>query len=888
MSETLYYTLSAAKVLEDLKSSGHGLQTEEVIKRNQKYGYNELPQKKSLSAVTIFFSQFRSPLIYILLIAAIVSFSLQEFIDGGVILTTVIINTIVGFLQENKAQNALLKLRQAVVVKAKVRRDGATHEVDARELVPGDIIELEAGDKVPADARILSVKNIQVNEAVLTGESWEVDKHTAVLEKDVALGDRANMFFMGTVLTAGKAEAVVVATGISTEIGKIAHLLSKVEDEKTPLQIKVAQLSKQIGLAILGMAVFILLFGLYHGYYFFEKFKMSVEVAFSAVPEGLIVALTAVLAIGMQKILKKNGLVRKLVAAEALGSTTVICTDKTGTITSGEMQVTDLVTSSFHFDTLDNIPLDQAKEGLQEILEVLKVAVLCNEAVIEHTGESLKEMKMFGSMTEKALLIAGENFGLHKPQLLKEHPQFDVLPFDSTKKYMASLHTLNSRHNIMYVKGAPEIILEKSNEFTDKGKVKKMTDRERAYLIEQFNNLSNKGLRILALSYCEVEAETKVVQEKDVRDLVFMGFVGIKDPIREGVRETLLITKKAGIKVAMITGDHKLTAKAIAQELGIKAGKDEVLTGQELAEMTDKEFYEIAPKINVYARVSPADKLRIVNALQKQGEVVAMTGDGVNDAPALKAANIGVAMGSGTEVAKGASDLVILDNHFSTIVAAVEQGRVIYDNIKKVVLYLMSDSLAEVIIIVVALLLGWPLPILATQILWVNIIDDGFPGMALTVDPEDTKVMKEKPGDVSKDILNNENKLLILLISLSTALTTLGIFYFFWKTQHDIALARTAAFTGLALSTLMYVFSCRSLRHDFMTSIRVKNWYLVASVIFGFLMQLLAVYAPFFQRVFHTVPLGLSAWALILLQGIIVIGIIEVVKWIYIVKYKVD
>jgi Ca2+-transporting ATPase len=883
MSEHNWHNLSLDKTFSLLKTSSHGLTIEEVKSRRTESGFNILPNKKKLGILFIFLSQFKSPLIYILILAAVVSSFFGKPIDTMVILAAVAVNTVVGFFQENKAQNSLQKLRQAVIVRTRVRRENFEQEIDAVELVPGDIIILESGDKIPADARILLAKNVQVNEAALTGEAWEVEKINRVLDKEITLADRTNMFYMGTVLTAGRAEAVVVHIGLNTEIGKIAKLLQSVEDEQTPLQQRMERLSKQIGIGVLFIVLFLITFGLVLRYSFFEMFEIGVAVAVSAIPEGMVVALTVVLAIGMQKILKKKGLVRQLVAAEALGSTTVICTDKTGTLTTGEMQVTEIITHDFYFNAIDGISVDQAKEGLDDILAVLKIGVLCNEAVVEHADEQLQKIKIFGNMTERALLLAGMNFGLSKQILQKDYPEIDIVPFDSEKKYMATLHTSDDKIE-MFVKGAPEMILERSAYYLGHSKKKLMTESQRKIFIEKFEKLSSQGLRILAVANKNLPKDVVHIQETDLADLVFVGLIGMKDPIREGVKDTIALCKQAGVKVIMITGDYKLTARAIAEEIGLHTAKENIITGLELKELSDKDFYKRASGIEVYARVTPVDKLRIIKAWQHRGAVVAMTGDGVNDAPALKKADIGVAMGGGTEVAKGASDLVIVDNSFSTIVAAIEQGRVIYDNIRKVVLYLLSNSMAEVLIITFALLVGWPLPLLATQILWINIVNDGLPAMALTLDPEDPRVMKEKPRSINESILDSQNKFLIFFISVISAVSTLVVFYYFWLHTSDVTLARTTAFSALAVSTLMYVFSCRSLRQSFYSSVQIKNWYLVGGVIISFLLQLMAVYIPFFQNAFGTVPLGIAEWLAVFMQGFFIIAVVELVKGIYIFR----
>ena len=622
MQEHHWHSLEIKKLLNILKTSRHGLNSDEVKARQDKYGLNQLPRAKPLSVSRIFLQQFTSPLIIILLIATGVSFVIGEHIDAVVIFAAVIMNAIVGFVQENKAQNALLKLQQAVVVKTIVRRGGKEREVESDQLVPGDIIILRAGDKVPADARILSAHNLQVNEAVLTGESWEQDKKAGLVDKDTPLGDRMNMLFMGTILTNGQAEAVVVSTGKNTELGRIATMLKEVDDQKTPLQLRLERLSKQIGVGVLIIVSIILLFGIYKGHGFVEMFKVAIAIAVSAIPEGLVVALTVVLAISMQRILQRNGLVRRLVAAEALGSTTVICTDKTGTLTTGEMRVAEIVTDNFYFDTLENIPLEKAKKGLPDIILVLRIGVLCSEAVVEYQSESLKDVKIFGNMTERALIKAGILFGIHKKELLHKYPQLDVIPFDSDKKFMATLHKESEHKHIIYAKGAPEIILSYSEYYLKGDKQAKLTTKKREEFQHKFEELSKKGLRILAVAFKEVGNDKKELSVEDIEQLVFVGFVGLKDPIREGVKETIDKCRQAGIRVVMITGDHVLTAQTIAKDLKLATDRHNIITGYELHNLSDKEFYKRVIDLTVYARVSPADKLRIIKAWQMMHQLL--------------------------------------------------------------------------------------------------------------------------------------------------------------------------------------------------------------------------------------------------------------------------
>ncbi len=896
---TNWHSLNAKEILSKLKSSKQGLTSEGVELRLKKVGLNALPEEKKFSNLKILISQFKSPLVYILLVAAIISFLLKEFVDGGVILLAVFINTLVGFIQESKAEKALSKLKEMVEHRILVLRDGTEKEIDAKFLVPGDLIILRAGDRIPADARILKAREFRVNEASLTGESIPVDKTDKILSlsggRQIQRGgetEKNNLVYMGTAVTRGRAEAVVFATGIKTRFGKIAQLLKETEGELTPLQEKLKKFSQSFGLLTLFLSLIIIIIGLWRDYEFFEIFTVAVAIAVAAIPEGLLIAVTVVLAIGMQRILKKRSLVRKLIAAETLGSTTVICTDKTGTLTEGKMQVDHILTgeSELFLSGEKSKKLDGQKE--KDHFRALEIALLCNNAVIENPNDELDDWRIHGDYTEKALLMAAIGAGLNPEEIRRKNSRLEEIPFDSERKYMATLNKNKEGKETVYVKGAPEEILNRSRRILTNEKSKELGEEILRTLRRRQNELSKKGLRVLAVAYRELKNNETVdfseeAEERNINNLTFVGFLALKDPLRQSVKQTIKQAEEAGIKTIMITGDYRLTAKAIANELGMAVEDKNILEGHALDDLSDKEFFKRVREIKVYARVSPAHKTRIVDAWQVKGEVVAMTGDGVNDAPALKSADIGVALGSGTDVAKETADLVLMDNNFKTILMAVEQGRIIMENIKKVVLYLLSDSFSELILISGSLLIGIPLPLTAAQILWINIVTDGFPNAALTVEPTDDGIMKEPPKKKGEPLIDLEMKSLIAIISVFTAFSVMAIFWFVLKTTGSLDEARTVAFVTLGIDSLLYVFSCRSLKHSIFRTNPFSNPYLIVAVIGGFFLQLAAVYVPFFQKIFKTVPLSLSDWVLIMTVCFGIIVMIEIVKWGFMNKSKV-
>ena len=878
-----FHSQEIAATLEDLRTNSTvGLSDTETKRRQDKYGRNKLPEAKPPSVLVILLRQFNNVFSYILLAAVAVSFLLHELVDMWVILAAVVMNVAIGFIQENKAAKTISALKKVVTVKAKVLRSGGVHAVGASDLVPGDIILIDAGDKISADARLLESAALQINEAALTGESVPSNKKAGqVLPAKTSLGDRENMVYMGTVAVAGQAKAVVVATGVQTEIGHIASLVKEAKEEKTPLQQRMQKLSMQIAVVVSLCLLLLVAVGVLTGQTPAEMFIFAVAIAVAAIPEGLAVAVTVILALGMRKILKKKALVRELLAAETLGSTSVICTDKTGTITSGEMKVEKVCVASGSCKIRE---LGENKN--QDINLALKIGLLCNDVHYENTTGDPDNWQLIGDPTEIALAIVAAKAGLEKGKISAGMPRVAEIPFDSYLKYMATVHEDEaSSQNIIFIKGSAERLLERSNSMYENGEVRPLTETDKKKFLAEGEKLSQQTYRVIAMAYKEVGRDYDLKDEVK-EDLIFVGLAAIRDPIRSGVKEAIKICQSAGIDIKMITGDHKLTAQAIAKEVGIKAKKGEIISGEELDLMTPNEAEHRIPRAKIFARVAPKHKLQIIDTLQAQGEVVAMTGDGVNDAPALKSADIGIAMGTGTEVAKETSDMILLDNDFKTIEQSVEEGRGIFDNIRKVALYLLSGSFSEIILMAGALLLGLPLPFLPVQVLWINLVEDGLPDFALAFEKKEKGVMKDPPRKSSEPILDTEIKVLIFIISIITDLILFGLFIWLWKTTGDLTYTRTMVFVGLGLDSLLYVFSCRSLKRSIWHINPFGNKFLVAAVAFGISMLFVALYVPVIQGALKTVPLSFNDWLLLLGLAVINIAAIEITKWIFIVKDK--
>ncbi len=880
MDNQSWHTKTSEQIVKELNSDiNKGLSDQEIQIRQKKYGSNKIPEEPPLSGVKLFLSQFANPLIYILVIAAIVSLLLKAYSDAIIISAAVLVNTVIGYIQENKASKALRELKKILKLKTTVLRNGRKLQILQEEVVPGDILILSPGDKIPADARLTSIKDLEINEAALTGESESAKKYLYKIKSDTSLADRDNMVYMGTSVDNGYGRAVVCSTGVNSEFGKIAKIIKSTEEEKTPFQKKLIKFSKIIGIVVAIITLIIFIEGMVTGSKFIEIFTTSIAVAVAAIPEGLPIAITVIFAIGMQRILKRKGLVRRLVSAETLGTTSIICSDKTGTLTEGKMMLVNITTADNKFSTKNFADIKKDKTG--SYIETLKIAVLRSDTYVQDKTKNI----IHGRPTDQALAIAGSNANLDKKSLLKKEPILNEIPFKANNKFSASLHKYSKEKNIFYVMGAPEILLEMSSKIECNKKQEKLNKKKIEEIRKKHQQLTSKGLRVLAVAY--KTTDNKRIDKNKLKDLIFVGLISLQDPLRDTAKIAIKTCQTAGIRPIIITGDHRLTARAIAAEIGLSHNDKNIIEGNELQKLSDNDFVKRIDEIQIFARIEPMQKLRIVKLLQKQGEVVAMTGDGINDAPALKQADIGIAVGSGTAVAKEVSDLVLLDDNFSVVVAAVEEGRAIIDNIRKVITYLLSGSFTEIILIGAALLFGMPLPVLAGQILWINLIEDSLPGIALAFEPKEKDIMKQKPESKDISILTSEMKTLIFTIGIIGDLFLLIIFWWLLKnTDYSINHIRTFIFVGLVIDTLFYIFACKSLRKNIWQINIFSNLYLVGAWLFGVIMLLAALYVPFLQKLLKTEPLNSFDIMILLGFGIIILFLIESVKWWYINKQK--
>lgn len=886
-----YYKLSVEDTLAELNTDKQGLSISEVNQRLLSHGINQLPESKKFSAAALFLSQFKNPLVFILLFALIISFITKHYTDGWIILAVVMISTLVGFLQEYKANTALAQLKKLIKHKAKVIREGKEMIIAQTELVPGDIILLYSGDKVPADARIVSAENLETIEATLTGESFPIEKKVGKILDEVTIADQKNMVYQGTIISRGTGRAVVTDTGLETEVGRIAKMVNETEEESTPLQKQMLGFGKTIGLALILINVGIFGLGVFLGKPLFEMFMTSVAMVVAAVPEGLLPAMTIILAIGMQGLAKQKGLVRKMLATETLGSVSVICSDKTGTLTQGEMRVAEIVTQTkrlSHNGTAFSESIEA--DGDASHITALKICLLCNNAIIENPDEAMHTWRIIGNPTDKALLLAGRAAGLHKEQLEKKVPRVSELPFESETKYMITGHETSEGHFISYIKGAPERVLALMNYIDVEGIKEKMSSSKLVEIKKICDDLTTSGLRVIVVGYKQEEGLVQYsgTAINNLSNFVYVGLIALNDPLRPEAKEAISLCESAGVRTLIITGDHKLTAMAIAKDLGLKINEKNIMEGAELDQVSDEKLENTINTISVFARVEPRHKIRIVTALQKNGEVVAMTGDGINDAPALKKADIGVAVGSGTDVAKETADLILLDDNFKTIVEAVKRGRGTFDNIRKVVLYLLSNSFNEVILIGLSLLFGLPLALLPVQILWIKMVEDSLPSIALAFDPVSQKVMNRPPRNKQEPVLNNESKKLLLMFFLTSVPLLFSIYYYYISTTNNTALAQTMAFVGLGIVSRFYIFSIRGLTQP-ITSYnpfqnKVVNW----STIFGFLMIVIAVYVPFLNTLLHTVPLGIREWLILISYALVSLFLYEIGKRLFINNRKTE
>ncbi len=855
------YQIDSNDVMKKLQTSAdRGLSSDFAREQLKRFGSNALPEEGGFSVFTIFLSQFLNPMMFILLIAVGMSVLIGEYKDACIIMLAVVINVVVGFFQEWRAEKAARALKSYEVSYCHVKRDGAVISIDARELVPGDYVLLAAGARVPADVRLVKVTDLTIEEALLTGEAKPIKKTSQAIQEECVVGDRTNMAFAGTYVVSGKAEGVVVTTGKDTELGHIARLVVETKEEETPLQLQIKRFSWVLGGIMLFVTAIVAVIALIKGISFHEVLTLSIALAVASIPEGLLVTVTAILAIGMYRMLRRKALVRHLVAAETLGSVSVVCTDKTGTLTEGSMRVVEIITSK------EVIHFAQEKKDMslsEDLRELLTLCVLNNDVEIAATGEAT-----VGHPTERALVQAAQKAGLPIEKIRADFQRLDEVPFSSDRKYMATLHQWNEKKRLI-VKGAPERIFNMCNH--DNGNLQHFRDMT--------EDMTKRGLRLLALA---VKDDGISSVDEEITGLTCAGLIGIQDPLRPQAAQTVKELKEAGIRVILVTGDHQETASYIANGVGLATAQEHVMTGERLDKLAPNQLAEKIDTIDVFARVDPRHKIRIVQAWQGKGQAVAMTGDGVNDAPALKAADIGVALGSGSDVSHEISDMVLLDNNLSTITSAVQEGRTIFDNIRKVIAYLMIDSFSEIILILAALLAGLPLPMLAVQIFWINLVTDGFTALALTVEPSEPEIMREPPRRKNEPVVNNEMKFLIFIIGVITDLGLFGLYVLlFYHSSLAFEHIRTIVFTALAVDSLLYVFSVRSFRRSLFRMNPFSNRWLVWAVFAGFIMQCVAVYVPFMQKLLSTVPLSLLDWGVIFGMSLIKILGIEVTKEIF-------
>jgi sarco/endoplasmic reticulum calcium-translocating P-type ATPase/plasma-membrane calcium-translocating P-type ATPase len=865
-----WHQMKEDRVYKELETGTHGLSKDEALKRQEKYGFNELASKKGKTIWRMLFEQFTDVLVLILIVAAIISGTLGETSDAAVIMIVVVLNAALGAFQENRAEKSLAALKKLAAPAAVAIRDGKAVELRARELVPGDIVLLEAGRFVPADCRLIEVSNLKVEESSLTGESVPVDKISGIIEEEnAALGDRKNMVFMSSMVTYGRGTAVVVNTGMNTEIGKIAAMIQEEDKTLTPLQIKLEELGKWLGIISVGVCAAMFFIGVFNGRNYLEMFMTAVSLAVAAIPEGLPAVVTIVLAIGVQRMIKKNAIIRKLPAVETLGCATVICSDKTGTLTQNKMTVMKVFAD---YKLVDSESIDISEES--SVNTLLEIIALCNDSKMIVEDDNIKTI---GDPTETALVEIAYKKGLDKRELEKAHKRLSEIPFDSDRKLMTTINQYEGSARAL-IKGAPDLLLDRCRYILDNGTVRELNEDDLLLIKAMNENMGKDALRVLAAGYRDMDKVPQNVDSAAVEnDIVFVGLTGMIDPPREEVKEAVRICKAAGIRPVMITGDHKVTAMAIARELGILDDSHEAISGAELDNISDEELKNSVEKYCVYARVSPEHKVRIVNAWQGKGDIVAMTGDGVNDAPALKRADIGAAMGiTGTDVAKEAADMVLTDDNFATIISAVEEGRVIFSNIKKSIHFLLSCNIGEIITLFVATAAGWIEPLIPIHILWVNLITDTLPALALGLDPAEKGIMKQKPRNPRSGIFSEGLGLRIglggiMIGGLSLLIYNLGL-------KYDIKTAQTMTFAVLSMSQIAHAFNVRSEKQSLFKIGVFSNKYLVIAAIASVFLQVIVIFTPFLRSIFKVSLLTGTQWLLVALLSIMPIIIVEIVK----------
>lgn len=859
----MWETLRKEEVIRELKTDKkEGLNYEEVKIRQVKYGKNKLKDKPKESILTKFIKQFNDFMIIILIIASIVSAGISffqhenDYIDSVIIIAIVVLNAIMGVIQEEKAQKAIEALNKMTPPKAKVVRENKISEINAEELVLGDLIILEAGSYVPADCRLIESHNLKIEESTLTGETEPVLKDSDMIcKRNISLGDKLNMGFMASIVVNGTGKAIVTNIGMGTNVGKIANMIIENESPETPIQKKLGQVGKTLGIVCLAICLFIFVIGIIKNIDPIEMFMTSVGLAVAAIPEGLPAIVTIMLSIGVTKMAKKNSIIRKLPAVETLGSSSVICSDKTGTLTKNEMTVVEVNSRNQDF--------------------ALELATMCTDADLKYENG---KYEIFGEATEKAILNAGMKDGKNKIELYQKMPRVNEIPFSSERKMMTTIHRNGDKYRII-TKGAPDILIDRCTKEINSSSIGKANIKS--------NNLqmAKKALRVLAVAYKDIDRLPSKIDSTSIEeDLIFVGLIGMIDPPRDNVKEAIRTCKHAGIKTVMITGDHIETAKAIAKDLGILMPKDLTITGQELNNMAQEELERKIKDCSVFARVTPEHKVRIVKAWQKTGAVVAMTGDGVNDSPALKKADIGIAMGkNGTDVAKNAADMILADDNFVTIVEAVKQGRNIYDNIRKAIHFLIATNIGEIVVILLGIILGFKSPLLAIQLLWVNLVTDSLPAIAIGLEPPEENIMRRRPVNSKKSIFSDGLWGKIIVEGLMIGILTLVAFSIGNK-YYNLETGRTMAFISIGLLELVHSFNIKSEKSILKTNI-FENNFLILSFILGVFVQTIVVIIPTLASIFDLVSLNSTQWIITILISILPIPIIELQKWFNGVKF---
>lgn len=870
-----WHTLCTEKVLEKLNTNPKkGLNDDEIKKRQLIFGKNALPEEKRKSFGAKLLSQFSDFMVIILISAAGVSFvtsflsGKSDYIDTIIILSIVIINSAIGILQETKAEKEIDSLKHLSTSLAKVIRNSEVKKISTQEVVPGDILSLSTGDIVCADARIIKSSNLAVEESAITGESFATEKdESKICSPNTPLADRKNMLYTGSIIDRGNALAVAVETGLKTETGKVQAFVNSGKTNQTPLQIKLSHTGKIIGIIIMIISIIVFFLGAMQKVNLMEMFMISISLAVAAIPEGLPAVVTIVLANGVRKMAKNNTIVRKLPAVETLGHATVICSDKTGTLTMNKMLVTEIHSVS-------------NKENLNSFFakQILKLGVLCNNSF---PTRNHGEISAQGEPTENALLIAGEKSGNHQKNLETEFPRINEIPFDSKRKMMTTIHKTPEGDIKIISKGAPDVILKKCSYYEEKGKIKPLTEKAIKKIDSQINEMASKSLRTLAVAFKNEKNITKNTEAE--KDLIFCGIIGIMDPPRPEAKYAVSTCKSAGIRTIMITGDHKNTARAIATQLGISSPASKVITGTEINEMSDEKLKKEVKNCHVFARISPEHKVRIIKALQANGEIVAMTGDGINDAPALKAADIGCAMGkSGTDAAKSASDIILADDNFTSVVETIRQGRGMYDNIKKTIHFLLSTNIGEAAVVLLGFLLRLPTPLLAIHLLWINLVTDAFPALALGMDPIDKNIMKRPPTNPKKSLFSNGLGYNIIIEGCFIASVGLLAFSigrtFFDVDPFNPIIGRTMSFVTLGLSQLIQTFNVRSRKSLFITGF-FSNFKLVCSVVFCMFLQIIVITLPIFTTFFKVSPLSNFQWLIVWALALFPMVISEIEKY---------